>query len=180
MRSSEPSARREAPQGAWQGHALTTRYVLEPLLLRYAAEEDPLISHNERLLFNACEFWAATAHRNLGDHLGRAPHWRLSMALDALEGCGGIGIARIVKRQVSALPVRPSRAAVQRAACAIETELLPMAADIDALLARFAHRIMTEEKSGVPLAHVHPKLESTRARTPGPQPTEHFTKARSR
>jgi hypothetical protein len=59
-----PAARTYAePRGEWAGHALRTRYVLEPLQLRCAVQEDPKISQSERVLLNACEFCTAPASR---------------------------------------------------------------------------------------------------------------------
>ena len=131
----------------WRGHLRSTRYVLEPLLLRCAEEENPRISLPERLLFNACEFWAAVANRCLIRHLGRAPHWRLAMATDAFEGCGAIRVARVLRRQASALPTKPSGETVEQTVAALEAALLPMSQEIDTALARFANRILDDSET---------------------------------
>ena len=76
----------------WPGHSPITKSVLLALLER-AAEGNSKFSRSERLLYAACEFWAAVSTGQLGRYLETDGEDRLRTAQDAFSEIGAAGLA---------------------------------------------------------------------------------------
>jgi hypothetical protein len=69
----------ELPMTSWYGHLPVTSIALFSILSRLATD-DCDFSRDERVLFTACEYWAAVSATDLRSHLGRRPAGRLRAA----------------------------------------------------------------------------------------------------
>lgn len=128
---------------AWRGHLPITSVALLSLLNRAAAGQTEF-SHVERLLYVACEFWAAVNAHELESHLD---HDIADPMGDARRAFSAIGAGHVVDtlRQI----LVPSRMLTEhrrrQRLAAIEEQLLRVPEAVDVLIALFARRYLLEE-----------------------------------
>ena len=122
---------------AWRGHSYVTSFVLRSLIRKATAGRSEL-SRDERLLYTACEFWAAVAARSLLPLLGSGAGAQLRAFAEVLEEIGSVRTASVLRRASFEFDGTKSPQWLRRAARALETRLLAVDESVDATLARFA------------------------------------------
>jgi hypothetical protein len=131
--------------GTWRGHFPITSFVLLELL-RKAEAGGREFSRAERVLFTACEFWAAVATRSLAVYLKIDPVERLDAACVAMASIGAIRVADVARVVLaehlgSGIPARVRELAVD-----LENRLLNGPGDnVDQLIASYAALRVAEE-----------------------------------
>ena len=81
----------------WRGHELATSEVLLALFLK-AQSGGKDFSRAERVLFTACEFWAAAKNRTLSEYLPTNEAFeRLLDAEESFETIGLVNLAQILR-----------------------------------------------------------------------------------
>jgi len=121
----------------WPGHAPTTSKLLLKVLLR-AQSGDEGFSYAERVLFTACEFWAAAKTRNLHAHLGLDANHRLRVAEEAFAVVGLVSIPTILRLERIHLCDQASPASLRGMAIRIEDALGRDEESVDVKLCEFA------------------------------------------
>ena len=121
-------------EGAWQGHwPITSVALLE--FLDHAAAGRLDFSRAERILYIACEFWAAANAHELGTHIDAESIDPLADARHAFSAVGAIEVTGILRRSGP----RPDIAAM-------EEQLLAASESVDQLIANFARRYLCEAR----------------------------------
>jgi hypothetical protein len=132
----------------WRGHFPVTSVALLSLLRRAAADQLEF-SRVERILWIACEFWAAVNARELHAHLDTELGDPLHDARTAFSAIG----ARVVAKTLLLATVGTAGAASPRTrrerVSDIEERLLRLPEAVDMLIARFAWRYLCEEHGGI-------------------------------
>jgi hypothetical protein len=131
--------------GAWRGHFPITSFVLLELL-RKAEAGGRDFSRAERVLFTACEFWAAVATRSLTTYLKVDAIERLDSACVALASIGAIRVADVVRVVLGEHPASGRATPVRELAADLENRLLNTPGDnVDQLIASYAALRVAEE-----------------------------------
>jgi hypothetical protein len=86
----------------WSGHSAVTRMKLLEILER-AGEGSDDFSMAERILYTACEFWAAVEAGTLGEFLGPRAVQQLRRSAFAYSSIGAAGVARELELTVAVL-----------------------------------------------------------------------------
>jgi hypothetical protein len=121
----------------WRGHRPETCKVLLRLL-RKAGRDAHSVSKNERVLFIACEFWAAANNRTLGEHLGKEAITKLQEAEESFEIIGLADIATIVRLGYRDLTSAKPAISLSEVATRIEDALTSTDERVDESIAHFA------------------------------------------
>lgn len=124
----------------WRGHRGTTTVVLEELLTRCSGVDTPDVAREERVLFTACEFWAAAMNRELRQHLATAADADLRAAEESFAEIGALHVAWALRLGRFVLMEATPRIPLQNVVNAIEDELARTEDLVDDLIARFAAR----------------------------------------
>jgi hypothetical protein len=80
----------------WEGHKPATSAALFALLTKVSAGVGSF-SYEERVLFIACEFWAAARNGTLGDYLTGNVKFTIREAQEAFGAIGLIGVAALLR-----------------------------------------------------------------------------------
>lgn len=130
----------------WRGHFPITSFVRQALLNK-AAVAGAAFSPAERTLFVACEFWAATATRELARHLGSQAEERLRAAHRAFSQIGAVRVASALQVMIGSCPSGPSPLWLNVHVGALELQLLDTEDEVDGLIARYALANMSSDYS---------------------------------
>jgi len=122
---------------AWHGHLRVTYLRLLPILTR-AALGDSEFSRAERILYTACEFWAAIAARTLVSHLGSQVDDKLQSAATAFSEIGAMDVADALNRARDDLASGITKQQSRERLHALEDELRMTTDTVDQLIAHFA------------------------------------------
>ena len=128
---------------AWRGHLPITSVALLSLLNRAAAGQTEF-SHVERLLYVACEFWAAVNAHELEAHLDPDITDPMGDARRAFSAIGAGHVADTLRQILVPSRTLTKHRRRQRLA-AVEEQLLLVPEAVDVLIARFARRYLFEE-----------------------------------
>ena len=123
----------------WRGHSERTSAVLERLLTRCAGQAKPRLTRGERVLFTACEFWAAAMTESMRKHLGQAPESQLAAAEQAFIEVGARRVATTLRLARIDLTYANPPIAPAKIAGTIEEALATTEDPVDDLLAIFAN-----------------------------------------
>jgi hypothetical protein len=122
----------------WLGHRGTTTVVLGELLTRCAGVDTPELAWEERVLFTACEFWAAAMNRELRQHLGKTASAELCAAEESFAEIGALHVATTLRlARLVLMEVTPA-IPLQNVVGAIEDGLARTEDLVDDLIAQFA------------------------------------------
>lgn len=122
----------------WRGHFPITSIVLFGLLDKAQNRVGDEFSEDERILFTACEFWAATANRSLDEHLGKDSVERLRAAQAAFDRIGATRVANTLGVTADYLIRGPSPRPPTFSVTQLEQRLLKTADKVDELISAFA------------------------------------------
>jgi hypothetical protein len=139
------------PANRWHGHFPVTCAALLPLLTSAAAGQMEF-SRVERLLWVACEFWAAVNACELDAHLGSNVPDRLRDARFAFSEIGAENVVNALHQSAIDLAATRSNGERRRRIADIEEQLLLAPDPVDVLIARFAWQILSEKQRTVDLA----------------------------
>jgi hypothetical protein len=131
------------PANGWRGHFPVTYAALLPLLTRAAAGQMGF-SRDERLLCVACEFWAAVNAAELEAHLEFNVSDRLRDARFAFSEIGAKHVVNTLHQTPIATAGMRSAGERRRRIADIEERLLRVPDPVDAMIARFARRYLSE------------------------------------
>jgi hypothetical protein len=132
----------------WRGHYPVTSVALLSLLHRAAADQLEF-SRIERILWIACEFWAAVNARELNAHLDAELGDPLHDARVAFSAIGAGVVAKTLRlAAVGTAGAAATRIRRERISD-IEERLLRLPEAVDMLIARFAWRYLCEEHGGI-------------------------------
>jgi len=123
--------------GTWRGHLRITYEMLLPILERAAAGATDF-SRAERILYTACEFWAAVGTRSLVTHLGSEVVDNLQSAIFAFSTIGAEHVENTLNAVFSDLANAPTKQARLQCLAALEDDLSKTRDAVDQLIARFA------------------------------------------
>lgn len=125
---------------SWRGHFPITSEILLPILERAAAGENEF-SRAERILYTACEFWAATAARSIVLHLGSEVVDNLQKASFAFSTIGALHVRDTLNAVLSDLANARTKRRYRECLAALEEDLLKTKDPVDQLIARFAEHL---------------------------------------
>jgi hypothetical protein len=132
----------------WRGHFPIINFVLQALLKKKADAETTALSRAEGVLFNACEFWAAVATRELAQYLGSRSVPRLLAAFEAFSEIGAVRVASALRIEIGVWPDAPSPKWLLKHAQEFEARLLDTEDSVDHLMAQYATEHLTDRLSG--------------------------------
>ena len=132
--------------GPWQGHFPVTCVAMMSLLDRAAAGEKKF-SPAERVLFVACEFWSAVHAVELEAYFDLKAEDPTRDARVALRIVGAVKLAGMLDRGVFGPTGGRTSVRRRRRLLELETTFREIAEPVDLLLARFAWRQMTAQRS---------------------------------
>jgi hypothetical protein len=163
-----PNPSASAPEAAipplandWRGHFPVTSVALLSLLHRATADQLEF-SRVERILWIACEFWAAVNARELNAHLDTEVGDPLRDARFAFSAIGATVVVETLRQAAAGTAGAKSSGTRCERISDIEDRLLRLPQAVDMLIARFAWRYLSEEPKGIePAAGV---LESRKTR----------------
>src|ERR1700675_3833213 len=92
----------------WRSHFPITNFVLQALRKKKIEAESTEFSRAEGVLFNACEFWAAVATRELAAYLGSRSVPRLLVAFEAFSEIGAVRVASALRIMIGGCPEAPA------------------------------------------------------------------------
>ena len=121
----------------WRGRFPNTSLVLRALLEK-AVTAGSELSREERLLYTACEFWAAVAATSLAGLLGSTAGQQMRIAAAAFEEIGSARTARAISRASAKFEAIQSVSQLRGLAHTLEARLLAIGEPVDALIARYA------------------------------------------
>ncbi len=121
----------------WQGHQRSTSDLLIGLMLRARAGREDF-SRAERVLYTACEFWAAARNRSLKQYLAEDPHRVLSAAEECFAAMDLESIAALLRLQRVALANQDSPPKLDQVSNDIEEDLARIGPAVDEKIAQFA------------------------------------------
>ena len=136
------------PASAWHGHFPVTYAALLPLLTRASAGQMGF-SRVERLLCVACEFWAAVNAGELETHLDSNISDRLRDARFAFSEIGAEHVVNALHQTAIAVAGMRSTGERRRRIADIQERLLRVPDPVDALIARFAWRYLSDQQRTV-------------------------------
>jgi hypothetical protein len=133
----------------WRGHFPITSFVLLALLKKAQAGFTEF-SREERILFTSCEFWAATAARDLAAYLGLEAEERLRAAHDAFTALGAVHVARTLNMVTRDFRSQHLVKWGETQVRSLESQLLATEDPVDKLIAEYASdRILNDSQSDV-------------------------------
>jgi hypothetical protein len=133
----------------WRGHFPITSFVL--LAMSHKVQDPALgaLSHDEQVLFDACEFWAAMADRSLTTYFGNDPAARLLAAQQAFTVVGAVRVASALRVGFRDLTRGPKTRAAERVALELEEKLLTTEDNVEQLISAYAsERLLAGLTSG--------------------------------
>ena len=147
----------------WRGHFPITNFVRQALRRKQveAEADSEAFSRAEGVLFNACEFWAAVASRELAAYLGSNSVSRLLVAFEAFSEIGAVRVASALRIVIGGSPEAPSSKWVQQQAAGLETRLLDTEDAVDHLIARYASDTLTDHPADGPRVNRSAQPRST-------------------
>lgn len=110
------------------------------MLLTRAAEGSESFSYLERVLFVACEFWAAARSAALRRYLGEEVRSKLQEAEEAFGAIGLIRVNSVLQLASIEMKAPGSPTAIARVAKEIEERLAVIEEPVDEALESFARR----------------------------------------
>lgn len=122
---------------AWRGHLPITSRMLLRILSKAAAGKNEF-SRAERILYTACEFWAATAARSIAAHLGSEAIDNLENAIFAFSRIGAVHVENTLTAFLRDLANPPTKRRYLERLAALEEDLLKTKDPVDHLIALFA------------------------------------------
>lgn len=128
----------------WRGHFPVTSVALLSLLHRAAADQSEF-SRAERILWIACEFWAAVNARELNAYLDTELGDHLRDARSAFSAIGATIVVKTLRQIAAGTTGSVSKGARHKRISDIEERLLRLPEAVDMLIARFAWRYLCEE-----------------------------------
>jgi hypothetical protein len=137
---------------SWTGHSPITTKVLMSLFER-AAVGDYDFSQDERALYLASEFWAATVANELSGHLGADPISRLQGAGLAFLKIGATALSHSIFKGIDELRRASIGTSFDECVGKMERGLQMTLDPVDLLLAQFA-----EHCAALPIEARHPSL----------------------
>jgi hypothetical protein len=129
--------RKDSPIDKWRGHSPITHEVLLSILLRAAAGEQDF-TRDERILYTACEFWAAIQARSIVTHLGSKAGDNLRNAVVAFSAIGATHVASRLTALHNDLATAPTAERLLQGLSALENELPKTLDPVDRLIALYA------------------------------------------
>jgi hypothetical protein len=132
----------------WRGHSQVTSVALLSLLERAAAGQTEF-SRAERLLYVACEFWAAVNAREIDAHLSSEVGDPLRDVRFAFSAIGAKHVVKILHQAAVEATGSRSKDARKERIADIEEQLLCVPDPVDTLIARFAWRHLREEQRSI-------------------------------
>jgi hypothetical protein len=128
-------------------HFPITNFVLHALIKKKTEAETIDFSRAEGILFNACQFWAAVATRELARYLGSRSVPRLLVAFEAFSEIGAVRVASVLRIVIANCPETPSPKLLLQHALDLEARLLDTEDSVDHLIAQFASEHLTNNSS---------------------------------
>jgi hypothetical protein len=163
-----PNPGASAPEAAipplandWRGHFPVTSVALLSLLHRAAADQLEF-SRVERILWIACEFWAAVNARELNAHLDTELGDPLRDARSAFSAIGATIVVKTLHQVAVGAAGAASKGTRSERISDIEGRLLRLPESVDMLIARFAWRYLCEERGGQPAGGMSDTRETRR------------------
>jgi hypothetical protein len=129
--------RKISPLDRWRGHFRIAHEVLLPILLRAAAGDNDF-TRAERILYTACEFWAAIQARSIVTHLGSKTADNLLNAIVAFSAIGALHVASTLSAGYNDLAIARTTQRLLEALTALENELSKTLDPVDHLIACYA------------------------------------------
>ena len=123
----------------WSGHEHDTSALLLDVLTT-ATTGSAKISRADRVLFTACEFWAAARNGSLTDQLRGDPLAGLRAAEAAFNVIGLTKATRVLHHGRMALTENPSPASLKIVVEFIEASLADLNEPVDRIIAEYAGR----------------------------------------
>jgi hypothetical protein len=121
----------------WSGHEHDTSAMLLDVLTT-ATSGSAKISMADRVLFTACEFWAAARNGSLREQLRGDPLARLRAAEAAFNAIGLTKATRVLHHARMALTENASPAALRHVVEFIETSMADLDEPVDRIIAAYA------------------------------------------
>ena len=122
----------------WRGHFPLTGFIRQALLKKEADGDALEFSSAEKILYTACQFWAALASRELDRYLGNQSISRLILAFEAFSSIGAVRVASVLRVAIGDWPEHPSVSWLGEHAQELESRLLDTDESVDQLIAQFA------------------------------------------
>ena len=123
----------------WDGHARATSEVLLDVITT-ATTGSAKISRADRILFTACEFWAAARHRTCISQLSEDAADQLQAAETAFKVIGLVKSANILRTSRIALTELQPLRSVPEVAEYLETALAEVDEPVDEMIAAYAKK----------------------------------------
>ena len=123
----------------WDGHAPATSEVLLDVITT-ATTGSAKVSRADRILFTACEFWAAARNRTCISQLSEDAADQLTAAETAFNVIGLVKSANILRTSRIALTDLQPRRSVQEVAEYLETALAEVDEPVDEMIADYAKK----------------------------------------
>ena len=123
----------------WDGHAPATSEVLLDVITT-ATTGSAKVSRADRILFTACEFWAAARNRTCISQLSEDAADQLQAAETAFNVIGLVKSANILRTSRIALTDLQPRRSVQEVAEYLETALAEVDEPVDEMIADYAKK----------------------------------------
>ena len=130
----------------WSGHERDTSSVLLDVITT-ATSGSAKISRADRVLFTACEFWAAARNGSLTELLRGAPLARLRAAETAFNVIGLTKATRVLNHGRVALTENASPAALRNVVEFIETSLADLDEPVDRIIGDYAGHQASEREN---------------------------------
>jgi hypothetical protein len=137
LSSSSPAQCKGSPVNRWCGHSPIAHEVLLSILLR-AAVGDQDFTRDERILYTACEFWAAIQARSIVAHLGSTARDNLRNAAEAFSAIGATNVASLLNAVHRDPASAPTTERLLQGLAALENELPDTLDPVDHLIAGYA------------------------------------------
>jgi len=135
--SDSPAQCKGSPRSSWCGHSPIAHEVLLSILLRAAAGHQDF-TRDERILYTACEFWAAIQARSIVTHLGSKARDNLRDAAVAFSAIGATHVARLLIAVHRGPASAPKTERLLQGLAALENELPHTLDPVDLLIADYA------------------------------------------
>jgi hypothetical protein len=130
----------------WEGHERDTSERLLDVIIT-ASTGSAKVSRSDRILFVACEFWAAARNCTLVEQLRDDPAAQLRAAEESFAAIGLAKSAKCLRLGRAALTADPP-ATLQDVAESIENWLADVDEPVDMMIAEFAKKLASVRKQG--------------------------------
>jgi hypothetical protein len=146
LSSASPAECKVSTVSTWCGHSPIAHEVLLSILLR-AAVGDQDFTREERILYTACEFWAAIHARSIVTHLGSKARDNLRDAAVAFSSIGATHVASLLDAVHRDRASAPKTERLLHGLAILENEL-PYTLDlVDHLIASYATGMKQSSRS---------------------------------